>query len=1190
MNDKQNDKQRYPGSEERIAEQTVRMLEARTNEASSKDDQATTELGQLLRDAAQANLPESNVDLREQLIAQLDGGLPASEQVTVASKEMTSREVASDKLALQSTGHRRFWIAAAASGLLLVGGAIAYNSGFVGTLSNVAMLEDLDEVGVEPEVESSVAPVVAPSSPVIPKVVYRTERRTRQVPVTRMTTQTKTRSVPVQRTRNETKTRTLADGSIQSYQVSVPYTENVTQNYTVQVPATEQITQSYTVQVPYTADGKRIEKADYGKYGLDAGALSQETEKEALVASNSSIELLRDIGRSLEKQLSQEDVSGATPLSELQGRLEGSTQNLNGQIVDAPVIIAPSIGSSIGPSLDADENKPLSPPTFTELGDKNGISGGRQSQTSQGGQSRRRDNGAIAEERFQFGGSKRLVGKSLEMFKSQKEPVDLQEKIVGDIVGGGGGGFGGGGLSGGGAGGGGGELAQQRLAELTQEIARSEAALKADRETMMEHIWKLEEQGKIRENSIQPVDDSAQIAAESRTIESLELQRDQLFVTKNLGPGHSQIQALNRAISERKAKIAELESQRAKVVGPEPELVLRSSIDSMKQKVKGLQNIIGGTRRPAGGEIRFEIDGQSLSTGTISPDHSRVEAIGLAIADLEVARKQLVARSDRFDQEILEQSSSYRRKSKSERDEEGALFEARADALHRQIKQLDKKLAALKDAEANIGGEQYEPIFENAFIAAKGPTAISTFSIDVDTASYANMRRMLNSGQRPPADSIRLEELVNYFKYDYKQPTGEHPFSVNLDLADCPWQDGHQLLRVGLKGKDVHVAERPATNVVFLIDVSGSMSSSDKLPLLKSGFKMMSRQLGENDRVSIVTYAGSAGVALAPTNGMQTSTINSAIERLSSGGSTHGSAGIKLAYELAQQNFIEGGVNRVMLATDGDLNVGVTSDDALVSLIKEKAAEGVFLTVLGFGSGNLKDAKLEKLADNGNGMYAYIDSTREARRVLVDQLSGSLVTIAKDVKIQVEFNPAEVKSYRLLGYENRMLETKDFDDDRKDAGEIGAGHTVTAIYQIEPTKAAARRPVSLPAGMKYQVQTDVKADAPVDGEEDAKDGLSKAAMSGELATVALRYKQPEASESQRLEVSIKNQPKRFEEASDDFRFAASVAGFGMYLRRSKHRGAIHAELLQRIASGAIGEDEAGYRSEFIDLIRKASGR
>ena len=490
-----------------------------------------------------------------------------------------------------------------------------------------------------------------------------------------------------------------------------------------------------------------------------------------------------------------------------------------------------------------------------------------------------------------------------------------------------------------------------------------------------------------------------------------------------------------------------------------------------------------------------------------------------------------------------------------------------------------------------IRGEQYEPIFENAFIAAKGPTAISTFSIDVDTASYANMRRLLNSGQRPPVDSIRLEELVNYFKYDYAQPTGEHPFSVNLELADCPWQDGHQLLRVGLKGKDVHVEERPATNVVFLIDVSGSMSSNDKLPLLKSGFKMMSRQLGENDRVSIVTYAGSAGVALSPTNGTQTETINNAIDLLSSGGSTHGSAGIKLAYELAQQNFIQGGVNRVMLATDGDLNVGVTSDDALVSLIKEKAAEGVFLTVLGFGTGNLKDGKLEKLADNGNGMYAYVDSTREARRVLVDQLSGSLVTIAKDVKIQVEFNPAEVKSYRLLGYENRMLETKDFDDDRKDAGEIGAGHSVTAIYQIEPAKAVAR-PVSLPSGMKYQVQADLKPDlkqaSDVEGAD--KDGLSEAALSGELATVALRYKQPEASESQRLEVSIKNQPKRFMEASPDFRFATSVAGFGMYLRNSKHRGSINAGQLQQIASGAIGKDEAGYRSEFIDLIRKASGR
>ena len=516
--------------------------------------------------------------------------------------------------------------------------------------------------------------------------------------------------------------------------------------------------------------------------------------------------------------------------------------------------------------------------------------------------------------------------------------------------------------------------------------------------------------------------------------------------------------------------------------------------------------------------------------------------------------------------------------------------------LSLEIDRRKAKITDLKKQRGSLdqgrGGEQYEPIFENAFIAAKGPAAISTFSIDVDTASYANMRRMLNSGRRPPPNSIRLEELVNYFQYDYPQPTDDHPFSVNLELAECPWQDGQQLLRVGLKGKEIHVAERPATNVVFLIDVSGSMSSNDKLPLLKSGFQMMARQLGENDRVSIVTYAGNAGVVLPPTNGTQTSTINSALEKLSSGGSTHGSAGIQLAYELAQKNFIQGGVNRVMLATDGDLNVGVTSDDALVRLIKEKAAEGVFLTVLGFGTGNLKDGKLEKLADNGNGVYSYIDSTREAHRVLVDQLSGSLVTIAKDVKIQVEFNPAEVKSYRLLGYENRMLKTKDFDDDTKDAGEIGAGHTVTAIYQIEPAKAVAPA-VSLPAGMKYQIASAAKPKADegrtaADDDKTKKDGLSKAALSGELATVALRYKQPDASESERLEVSIKNQPKRFDEASTDFRFAADVAAFGMFLRNSKHKGSINARQLLRIANESVGKDKTGHRSEFIDLIRKAA--
>ncbi|MCL4146177.1 UNVERIFIED_CONTAM: hypothetical protein GTU68_004841 [Idotea baltica] len=427
------------------------------------------------------------------------------------------------------------------------------------------------------------------------------------------------------------------------------------------------------------------------------------------------------------------------------------------------------------------------------------------------------------------------------------------------------------------------------------------------------------------------------------------------------------------------------------------------------------------------------------------------------------------------------------------------------------------------------------------------------------------MRRFLNSGQRPPANSVRIEELINYFTYDYAQPQGEDPFSVNTELASCPWSDGHQLLRVGLQGKSVHVEERPATNVVFLMDVSGSMKSPDKLPLLKQGFQMMVQQLNENDRVSIVTYAGNAGVALSPTDGSQTKVINEAIERLTSGGSTHGSAGIQLAYQLAQENFIKDGVNKVILATDGDLNVGVTRDGALVKLIKQKASEGVFLTVLGFGTGNLKDGKLEQLADNGNGMYSYIDSTREAHRVLVEQMSGSLVTIAKDVKIQIEFNPAVVKSYRLIGYENRVLATEDFDNDQKDAGEIGAGHSVTAIYEIQPVGAVESAP-KVPAGMKYQ--------------------LSDAAANGELATVALRYKQPDANESKRIEVAVSGETKPFSKASNDFRFASTVAGFGMLLRNSKYRGSINSQHLLRSAGESIGDDISGYRAEFVDLIRK----
>ncbi len=485
------------------------------------------------------------------------------------------------------------------------------------------------------------------------------------------------------------------------------------------------------------------------------------------------------------------------------------------------------------------------------------------------------------------------------------------------------------------------------------------------------------------------------------------------------------------------------------------------------------------------------------------------------------------------------------------------------------------------DFDESSGGEQYDAIIENEFVPTVDEAALSTFSIDVDTASYANVRRFINSGGRPPANAVRIEEMINYFKYDYPQPDGDVPFSVNMEVAPCSWNQKHQLLRIGLKGKEIHRDERPVSNLVFLLDVSGSMSSADKLPLLKRGLMMMIDQLNENDRVSIVTYAGNAGLVLPPTSGDQKRRIITAIESLASGGSTHGSAGINMAYQLAGDNFIIGGTNRVIWATDGDLNVGITADQDLVQMVKRKASDGVFLTVLGFGTGNLKDSKLEKIADNGNGVYAYVDSMREAHKVLVEQMSGSLVTIAKDVKLQIEFNPAEVKAYRMIGYENRVLATKDFDDDKKDAGDIGAGHTVTALYElvtgdnVEGTRSTGSTP------LKYQVTAGAN-------EKPSKDNaqLTDAAKTGELLTLALRYKLPEANESTRIEFTDVDESTAFDEASSDYRFAASVAAFGMILRGSKHRGNANLAGVEAIAISSIGDDDEGYRAEFLDLVRR----
>ena len=498
--------------------------------------------------------------------------------------------------------------------------------------------------------------------------------------------------------------------------------------------------------------------------------------------------------------------------------------------------------------------------------------------------------------------------------------------------------------------------------------------------------------------------------------------------------------------------------------------------------------------------------------------------------------------------------------------------------------QLDSKTRGYFLQLQNTGGEQYEPIHENQFVNAKGQQALSTFSIDVDTASYSNMRRFLNNHQRPPRNSVRIEELVNYFEYDYPQPEGDVPFSVNMEFANCPWNDKHHLLRVGLKGKEIHREERSASNLVFLLDVSGSMQSEDKLPLLKKGLAMMIQRLSENDTVSIVTYAGNAGVVLEPTNGSNKRKIEEAIERLNAGGSTNGSAGINMAYELAQKQFIKDGSNRVILATDGDLNVGITSDDDLVKLIKEKASEGVFLTVLGFGTGNLKDGKLEKLADNGNGMYAYIDSFREAHKVLIDQMSGSLETIAKDVKIQIEFNPGEVESYRLIGYENRVLAAQDFDNDKKDAGEIGAGHTVTALYEIVLNGSAKTFTTGSDQPLRYQNEPKVEKDPP-------KKETTSSNFDGEILTLSLRYKMPDENDSQKIQYTLDDEPKSFSSASGDFQFAAAVASFGMLLRNSEHRGSTSFDWVGETASRHVGDDVAGYRIEFLELVRKAaSGR
>lgn len=477
-------------------------------------------------------------------------------------------------------------------------------------------------------------------------------------------------------------------------------------------------------------------------------------------------------------------------------------------------------------------------------------------------------------------------------------------------------------------------------------------------------------------------------------------------------------------------------------------------------------------------------------------------------------------------------------------------------------------------------GDKFSSLDDSEFHAVK-ETPLTTFSVDVDTASYSKIRMYLLERRRmPPREAVRIEELINYFDYDYAGPDDDKPFAVHLETAECPWQPQHRLVRCALQGKKLD-GKRPDSNLVFLVDVSGSMDYPNKLPLVQRALGMLVGQLGEKDRVSMVVYAGTAGLVLPPTNGSEHAKILAAVQALRAGGSTNGGQGIQQAYRLAQENFIKGGTNRVILCTDGDFNVGVTNTDELVKLAAEQAQGGIYLSVLGFGIGNHNDALLEELSNRANGNYAFVDNDLEARKVFVEQVEGTLVTIAKDVKIQVEFNPAQVAAYRLIGYENRQLANKDFNDDKKDAGDIGAGHRVTALYEIIPANIESEFSKPPVDPLKYQAPRAEPAAKPMD--------LTPAAQSGELLTLKLRFQPPAGGASALLSFAVKDSGQRFGAASKEFQFAASVASFGMLLKNSRHKGsATYASVLET-AVATRGADKHGLRNEFLQMVTAAQG-
>uniref|UniRef100_UPI004048F693 vWA domain-containing protein n=2 Tax=Flavobacterium sp. TaxID=239 RepID=UPI004048F693 len=488
-------------------------------------------------------------------------------------------------------------------------------------------------------------------------------------------------------------------------------------------------------------------------------------------------------------------------------------------------------------------------------------------------------------------------------------------------------------------------------------------------------------------------------------------------------------------------------------------------------------------------------------------------------------------------------------------------FEDELYIVEEEILDFEEALAIEENNETN--SESYAEVEENPFETPQ-QNPLSTFSIDVDNASYTNIRRFINNGQKVPKDAVRVEEMINFFKYTYPQPTDKNPFSIHTEYSDCPWNANHKLVKIGLQGKNIPMTNLPNSNFVFLIDVSGSMSDENKLPLLKESMRILVKELRAQDKVSIVVYAGSAGVVLPPTSGNEKEKIMEAFGKLSAGGSTAGGEGIKLAYKLAQQNFIKEGNNRVVIATDGDFNIGASSDSEMENLIEEKRKSGVFLTVLGFGMGNYKDSKMEILANQGNGNYAYIDNIQEANRFLGKEFKGSMFTIAKDVKIQIEFNPKHVKAYRLIGYENRKLKAEDFKNDAIDAGELGSNHSVTALYEIIPVGIESNYAIS---DLKYT--------------QSANETTNYA---NELATIKFRYKKPDGDKSIEIVKTIENKSVSLEKSSTDFKFSSSVAWFGLKLKESKYISNSSAIEINSLAKSGISNDDEGYKLEFIRLM------